>query len=119
MKGIQQTRELIAAAAAVAIRTVKDLEDGKISVMEGIGFAAEFNTIRTAVSGIQGVPGELADLDDGEREVLLSDIKELLRDFGLSHRIADAAEKILRWAYETARTFLEIKNAPPSALPVS
>lgn len=118
MKGITQTREVIRAAAAVGVRLVKDLEDGKISIAEGIGFASEFNTIRTAVSGIQEVPSELADLTDEEKDILLQDINEALTAAGLSHRIADAAEKILRWAYTTVRTFIDIKTAPPSAVAV-
>lgn len=115
--GIQETRELIAALTAVIVRTKNDLSDGKMSVPEIIGFAADFGVIRTGVSGMQNVPAELADLDAEEREVLLSDIKVAMTNAGLSHMIADSAEEILRWGYNTVQMMMRIKNAPPAALP--
>lgn len=116
-KGITQTREAVKAASALAIRLIDDLKDGKISIAEGIGFLSDFGVLRDGIAGIQDVPGELADLDDAEREILLADINAALAGAGLSHRISDAAEKILRWSYDTIRVFLEIRNAPVSAVP--
>lgn len=117
MKNIQQTRELVRAVGTLAIRLIDDLKDGKISFAEGLGFFHDFGTLRDGIVGIQEVPAELADLDDAEKETLLADINAALAGAGLSHRIADASEKILRWAYSTIRVVLEIRNAPPSALP--
>lgn len=114
---IQETRELINALGTVAVRLIDDFKDGRISLTEGIGFLSEFGTLREGLQGLSDVPAELADLTDAERETLLADINRVLTGAGLSHRVADAAEKILRWAYGTVRTFVEIKTAPPSALP--
>lgn len=116
-KTILETRELIRALGTVAVRLIDDLKDGRISLAEGVGFLSEFGIIREGVQGITDVPAELADLTDEERETLLADISAALTGAGLSHRIADAAEKILRWAHGTVRTFVDIKQAPPSALP--
>lgn len=113
---IKETRELIKALAAVAIRTVANLQDGKISYIEMAGYLADLGTLRVGIQGIGSVPAELADLDEAERETLLGDIGAMLTGAGLSHRISDAAEKILRWAYGTVRTVAEIRNAPPSAI---
>jgi hypothetical protein len=116
--GIQQTREVVQAVGAVAVRLIDDLKDGKVSLAEGLGFLADFNVIRAGIQGVGTVPAELADLSDEEREVLLVDINAMLTAAGLSHRIADAAEKILRWAYGTVQVFVELRNAPPSAVAV-
>jgi superfamily II DNA/RNA helicase len=116
-KPITETRELIKAVSTVAVRLIDDLKDGKISITEGIGYLSDFTVIRTGLQGITEIPGELADLTDAEREMLLEDISAALTAAGLSHRIADAAEKILRWAYGTVRTFVDIRSAPPVALP--
>lgn len=117
-KPITETRELIRALSTVAVRLIDDLKDSKISLTEGIGYLSDFGVIRTGVQGITEIPGELADLTDAEREILLEDINAALTEAGLSHRIADAAEKILRWAYSTVRTFVDIRTAPPSAVGV-
>jgi len=117
-KTIQETRELIRALGSVAVRLIDDLKDGKISLSEGVGFLSEFSIIREGVQGIGSVPAELADLSAEEKEILMADISASLVSAGLSHRVADAAEKILRWSYGTVRTFVDIKNAPPAALPV-
>ncbi len=117
MKDITQTREAIAALAAIIIRTKNDLSDGKISIAEGIGFLSDFGVLRAGIQGISEVPAELQDLDPAERDVLLSDIKVALTNAGLSHRIADAAEKILGWAYNTVTLVVDIRTLPPAAVP--
>jgi hypothetical protein len=116
---IKETRELVRALTAVAVRLIDDLKDGKISMAEGLGFLSDFAVIRQGVQGIASVPAELADLNDEERETLLADIGAALTGAGLSHRIADAAEKILRWAHHTVRTFVDLRHAPPTAHPVN
>ena len=118
-KPITQTRELVRALSTVAVRLIDDLKDGKISIAEGIGFLSDFGVIREGVQGISEIPGELADLSDEEREVLLADIRAALSTVGLSHRTTDAAEKILRWAYSTVRTLVDIRTAPPSAIAIA
>jgi hypothetical protein len=115
MKSIKETRELVRALAAVAVRLIDDLKDGRISISEGIGFLSDFGVIREGVQGLAAIPGELADLSEEEREMLLADIGAALTGAGLSHRVADAAEKILRWAYGTVRTLVDLRQAPPSA----
>jgi hypothetical protein len=117
MKTIKETRELVRALSAIAIRTVRNLGDGKISYLEMAGYLSDLGEVREGLQGISNVPGEMADLDDVEKETLLADIGALLVGAGLSHRVSDAAEKVLRWSYSSVRVFLEIKNAPPSAVP--
>ena len=119
MKGITETRELVAAVAAIAIRSMRALDDGKFSYPEAAGFLLDIGTLRTGLSGVGEVPAELADLDDDEQIVLLEDIGKSLTEAGLSNRIADSSVKILRWAYGSVRTFLDIRNAPPSAILVA
>lgn len=114
---IKETRELIRALSAIAVRLVADLGDGKISYLEIAGFLGDFGVIREGLQGISHVPAELKDLDDAERETLLADVTTALVGAGLSHRVGDIAEKILRWAFGTVNTIADIRNLPPSAVP--
>ncbi len=120
MRNTKETREAIRMLGAIAARTVRNLEDdGRVSIPEGVGYVGDFSEIRAGLKDIGEVPAELADLDDGERIVLLGDIKVELIRAGVSHRIADAAEDILNWAYGTVRLWVKLKTAPPTAEPVS
>ena|SRR5436190_1292155 len=117
MKTTKETTELVRAIGALAATLVVDLKDGKMSVIEMGGLLLHIGSMKEAISGITEVPSELADLDDSERASLLKIISDQLTGAGLSHRIADAAEKVLDLAYNAVRTILSIKNAPPSAVP--
>ena len=114
---IKETREVVRALSAIAVRLVGDLGDGKISYLEIAGFLGDFGVIRDGLVGINKVPAELKDLDASERETLLADVGAALVGAGLSHRTGDIAEKILRWAFGTVNTLAEIRSLPPSALP--
>jgi hypothetical protein len=115
MKGIKESREVVFALSTLAIRLIDDLKDSKISLGEGLAFLSDFGIIRDGIQGIAQVPGELADLTEEERDLILADIRTALVASGMSHRMGDAAERILRWAHGTVRTFVEIRSLPLSA----
>ena len=113
--GIKETRELLSAVGAVAVRLVDDLKDGKLSLAEAAAFLTELGTIRKGLQGITSIPAELKDLDEAERDELLKDVAKIFLEAGLSHRFADSGEKVLRLAYNVVTTLVDLRNAPPTA----
>lgn len=116
--GIKETGEAVDALASIAARAFANLGDGTLTWAEKVAFTAELPGVYRALSGCTQIPGELADLDDAEKDDLLQRISACLVAVGLGHRAADASNDILNWIYTTIRTFLKVKNAPPSAVAV-
>lgn len=112
MKSIKETLELVSMLGAIASKLITALKDGKISLMESLSLLSLVGTLRTGFQGISEVRAEMADLDTTERAELSSAINQALTDAGLSHRIADASELVLDWAYGSIRTFIEVRAAP-------
>lgn len=120
MKTTKETREVLQALGAVVARKVRVSADGKITIIEKLGFLGDAPEVYDAMSNIADVPSELMDLDMNEYTILVGDIRMILIEAGISHRNSDIAEWILEWAYSTIRNTVtllkKIKEAPPSAV---
>lgn len=114
--GIKETEEAFDALASIAAKAINNLADGTLTWSEKVSFATELPAVYRALNGCTHIPAELADLDKAEEEELLERIGSALVSVGLSHRVGDASQDILRWVYTTIHTFLKIKDAPPSAI---
>jgi hypothetical protein len=118
MKGITQSREIVAAVAAGVIEYRKAKEDdGKVSRLEiGVIILKLAGKVGTAVNGAGEVLGELKDLDAIEVGILKEDISALLIAAGVTHRTADITEELLQAAFDLASVLLRINSFPPSAI---
>lgn len=113
MKTIQQTQEVIAAVAVLALHLRADLADGKMSFFEIVGLAKDVPAVSRALSGISEVPKELLDLDDTETAQVSTQIGELLVSMGQSHRVGDISAELIRAAVQITRSILNILHLPP------
>jgi hypothetical protein len=85
---IKETRDILKALRAIAVRTVKNLQgDGKVSFFEGLGYISDFSEIKDAVVGAKHVGRELLDLDEEEIETLREDIRLALKGIGTSNDV--------------------------------
>lgn len=115
---IKETLELLRAVSAVTIETIAALKDGKHGLGDKIKLATMYPMISEGLSGLSQVPKELMDLDQAELNVLLAEITESLIKAGFTHRLAEMADRILRLAFHNVVEVVELKNLPPTAIPV-
>lgn len=117
--GIKESREVIKALSALAVRTIRNVkDDGKISLTEGIGYLSELGAVKDAISGIQDVPEEILDLSTEELQSLRADIRQGLIEAGVTHRLADITDAAVKWLNDTLSFARFIINAPPTAIEV-
>lgn len=110
-KSIKESVEFSQMLGGLARRFVEGFRDGKLSLFEAAGFFAEVGTIKTGVSGAAEIPAELADLDETERDELLALIKlELSKIDGISAKVEDAAEIVLKWILATVRMAVDVSE---------
>lgn len=77
--GIKETTELLVLLAKLASVTKKAIDDdGKLSLGDAAKFVELIFPLINAVTGIQEVPKELADLDSDEKDQLLEAVKSSL-----------------------------------------
>ena len=104
MSGIQETKEVLSAAAAMGNGYSQAIADGKIGIGD-IGFLiTALVKLPAALSGIDKVPEELQDLDDSEKQELIDHVKNELN-------IDDnKAEKFVERGFEVILTNWQFVN---------
>ena len=115
---ITETRELTRALSAFGLRLSATLADKKASWLELASFIQDWNVYADGLRGVELVPKELADLDETERDVLIAEIGAYLTQSRLRVRTVEAAERVLKWVFDTVEMALFLKNQPPAAEPV-
>jgi hypothetical protein len=78
VKGIKETKEVVEAALIIGLLVLKSMEDGKLSLGEGLDIAKELldkenrEKFVVAAQGIKELPAELKDLS-------MDEVKEIVK----------------------------------------
>lgn len=122
MKTTQQTLEVLAAILALKRRHSKNMEDGKESWVEKIGYIFERGKINKALEGIKEVPDELLDLTANEVPEIAASVSLILNEWGFNHRQRDISNEVIRDIVDSIPVFKEainrwniIASLPPTA----
>jgi len=101
MVGIENLKQDLASLAKMVSKLDGALEDGKVSVGEGIGIAFSAIDLIKVAKTVKAAYEELVDLDDPERVELVAYFKEVfdLRD--------DKAEEVVESIVELALTLAD------------
>ena len=104
--GIEELKDIISFGAELGNGLGKSLEDDKITLGDAVNFIPALTAIPSAISGFSDVKKELDDLDEAEKEELLSYFRN---KFDIPQEQTEAfvedALKIAVTIYEFAKTW--------------
>ena len=75
MAGIKESKEFVLFGVALGDALYKSFEDGSIGLSDIFKLVPVFKSAKAALEGLAGVPEELKDLDDAEKEELVAAVK--------------------------------------------
>lgn len=111
MAGIKETKELMLFGVSLAAAIDSATQDG-FQWTDLLDLVPPMTKMPGAISGIDDVPLEIADLDEIERAELVKAIQDL--DF-VSDKSEDIAEQALRTGVEICNLIMKIREAKKSA----
>lgn len=76
--GIDETTDVVESLVKLANAVKVTMEDGKFTAMEAFNFTSALISLPSALTGIEMIPAELSNLDDGEIESLVNTVRETL-----------------------------------------
>ena len=100
--GIKETKEVLNFIVSLANASAKMMDDGKISLMELPMFISPITKLPSALEGLSSVPAEVIDLNEKEKQELITFVQEKLE------LPADKAEKIVIASFKAALGILEV-----------
>ncbi len=105
MKGISNTLELISLGAALTSSVVSAREDGTVNAADLVHLIGVVPLIQPALEGISEIPEEIKDLDEGELELVIDRVKEIIGEVADEKAVAyaEAALKIGLAVYEATQ----------------
>jgi len=95
---MQETRELVRAAATTAMQVAKSLDDGKFDFRDMVGFVGMWSVWRQAIEGIHSVPTEWQGVTQDDMEDVRRIALEVAEEFGIE---VDASDT--RWLADGAK----------------
>ena len=104
---VKETNDLLSFVGAFATTSAAVLQDGKVSFIELAAYFEAATLVKPAIDGIAQVPAELADLDDSEKALLVSNFADR---FDLPNDKAEVlTEKGLELGLSIAQFIAEIR----------
>jgi hypothetical protein len=114
--GTEQLTDLMVFLAKFA-STIKDAvdDDGKITVGDAAKFVGLIFPLIDAITQIQEVPKELADLDAAEKDALIAEVKSNLELYENDELAVESALKVVFELFNFLKIVGVIKPAEPEA----
>lgn len=72
MEGIKETKEVLDFVVSLAGALASGLEDGKLELVDALGFLPALTKAPAAFGDVSKVPAEFKDMSDEERQALLA-----------------------------------------------
>lgn len=108
--GIEETTDVVESLVKLANAVKVTMEDGKFTAMEAFNFTSALISLPSALTGIEMIPAELDNLDDGEIETLVNTVRETL-EYASDELIQAIIKKALMIALEIKELVGIIKDA--------
>lgn len=110
--GIENIEKVADFGVALASKLTKDLQDGKVTWFEAVGYIGTLTQLPTLIEALKVVPAEIKDLEAEEQQKLIAHIANGLKteDLEVATEFAKHTLNLLYSAHLLGKTFKSLKK---------